>query len=364
MSGNAYKDLEKQQEDTVVALGRDAPAKSSSSGGDEAKESQEGDGMPGQSRNVMYGIAFCLIVWMIWLSSMQPECSPAHKKLLASVNGTAPINLQSPEGMALLRHPDTISHPFFEGGLSLHFTSQITNVYCGVASMTVVFNALGLPFEGRPQSPLMKPGGYRYFDQNNVFNGCMRDVMHEAGIYQSPWGITLKQLKEYFGCRTNSDYRGGDDFQGGARELSRVLAREMSTPGHFLVANYHRRAIGQTGGGHHSPLGAYSPSKDMVLIMDVARYRYGPVWFPVKDLYAAIDTTDNCGVWTQNETKAGEPLQPYDPVGTSVYALFTGEVCTEVDKEKMRTRFQFPVCEPAQRGIVLACAPGSAKCKL
>jgi hypothetical protein len=137
--------------------------------------------------------------------------------------------------------------------------------------MTVVFNALGLPFEERPQSPLMKPGGYRYFDQNNVFNGCMRDVMHEAGIYQSPWGITLKQLKEYFGCRADSDYRGGDDFQGGARELSMVLAREMSTPGHFLVANYHRRAIGQTGGGHHSPLGAYSPSKDMVLIMDVAR---------------------------------------------------------------------------------------------
>ena len=160
---------------------------------------------------------------------------------------------------------------FFEGGLSLHFTSQITNVYCGVASMTVVFNALGLPFEERPQSPLMKPGGFRYFDQNNVFNGCMRDVMHEAGIYQSPWGITLKQLKEYFGCRTGSDYRGGDDFKGGAKELSRVLAREMSTPGHFLVANYHRKAIGQTGGGHHSPLGSYSPSKDMVLIMDVAR---------------------------------------------------------------------------------------------
>jgi hypothetical protein len=29
--------------------------------------------MPGQSRNVMYGIAFCLIVWLIWLSSMRPE---------------------------------------------------------------------------------------------------------------------------------------------------------------------------------------------------------------------------------------------------------------------------------------------------
>ena len=36
-------------------------------------QSQEGAGVSGQNRNVMYGIAFCLIVWLIWLSSMRPE---------------------------------------------------------------------------------------------------------------------------------------------------------------------------------------------------------------------------------------------------------------------------------------------------
>jgi len=37
MSGNAYKDLEKQQEDSVVAVGRDGPAMPSFRG-DEAKK--------------------------------------------------------------------------------------------------------------------------------------------------------------------------------------------------------------------------------------------------------------------------------------------------------------------------------------
>jgi hypothetical protein len=37
MSGNAYKDLEKQQEDSVVVVGRDASAMSSIRG-DEAKK--------------------------------------------------------------------------------------------------------------------------------------------------------------------------------------------------------------------------------------------------------------------------------------------------------------------------------------
>lgn len=31
------------------------------------------------------------------------------------------------------------------------------------------------------------------------------------------------------------------------------------------------------------------------------RYKYGPVWFPVKSLFSAINTTDSCGEWTQDE---------------------------------------------------------------
>lgn len=154
----------------------------------------------------------------------------------------------------------------------MHFATQITTAYCGVASMAMVLNSLSLPFDERPQSPLWVAGNYRYFDQDNLFDECMREnVMHEAGVYHPPYGITRSQLSKYLACHTDSDNRPGDSIPDGAKGLSAMLAREMATPGHLLIANYHRGAIGQSGGGHHSPLAAYSPTKDMVLIMDVAR---------------------------------------------------------------------------------------------
>ena len=42
--------------------------------------------------------------------------------------------------------------------------------------------------------------------------------------------------------------------------------------------NYLRKAIGQERGGHISPLAAYDAKSDRFLILDVARYKYPPVW--------------------------------------------------------------------------------------
>jgi hypothetical protein len=58
------------------------------------------------------------------------------------------------------------------------------------------------------------------------------------------------------------------------------------------LANYDRRALGQKGGGHISPLAAYDPDQDRVLILDVARYRYPAVWVTTPDLWRAIRSID------------------------------------------------------------------------
>jgi len=57
--------------------------------------------------------------------------------------------------------------------------------------------------------------------------------------------------------------------------------------------NYDRKALGQAGGGHISPVAAYHAPTDRVLILDVARYRYPSVWVPLADLWEAIRTTDS-----------------------------------------------------------------------
>ena len=64
------------------------------------------------------------------------------------------------------------------------------------------------------------------------------------------------------------------------------------TPRHVLLASYSRAALGQTGGGHFSPLAAYAPESRMVLILDVARFKYPPHWVALDALWAAMRRPD------------------------------------------------------------------------
>ena len=60
-----------------------------------------------------------------------------------------------------------------------------------------------------------------------------------------------------------------------------------------MVVNYLRKAMGQQTGGHISPLAAYDAKADRFLILDVARYKYPPVWVKASDLFDAMNTTDS-----------------------------------------------------------------------
>lgn len=46
----------------------------------------------------------------------------------------------------------------------------------------------------------------------------------------------------------------------------------------------------QTGSGHFSPIGGYHTESDMVLILDVARFKYPPHWVPLSLLWEAMNT--------------------------------------------------------------------------
>mmetsp|Transcript_2978 Transcript_2978/g.8391 ORF Transcript_2978/g.8391 Transcript_2978/m.8391 type:complete len:343 (-) Transcript_2978:166-1194(-) len=51
--------------------------------------------------------------------------------------------------------------------------------------------------------------------------------------------------------------------------------------------------LNQTGDGHYSPVGGYHAGKDMVLLLDVARFKYPPHWVPVEVLYNAMLLEDS-----------------------------------------------------------------------
>ena len=60
-----------------------------------------------------------------------------------------------------------------------------------------------------------------------------------------------------------------------------------------IIVSYARSVMNQTGSGHFSPIGGYHREKDMVLIMDVARFKYPPHWVPLELLHEAMCTIDD-----------------------------------------------------------------------
>ena len=74
--------------------------------------------------------------------------------------------------------------------------------------------------------------------------------------------------------------------------LRTLLQKALGNDGQFVLANYLRATLGQAGGGHWSVLAAYDAQSDSVLILDVAKYKYTPVWAGIGTLQKAIATMD------------------------------------------------------------------------
>jgi hypothetical protein len=76
-------------------------------------------------------------------------------------------------------------------------------------------------------------------------------------------------------------------------ELRTLLQKALGDDGQYVLANYLRAKLGQVGSGHWSVLAAYDAQTDSVLILDVAKYKYSPVWVGISTLRQAIATHDS-----------------------------------------------------------------------
>ncbi|MCX5515662.1 glutathione gamma-glutamylcysteinyltransferase [Kaistia algarum] len=169
--------------------------------------------------------------------------------------------------------------------LADNFVTQKTQSFCGVASMTMVFNAMAIP---APAVPEYVP--YNTFTQDNVLDDKTEVVIPKATILKM--GMTLDQLGAAIATKpVEATVRHAADT---SLDTFRTEARDyLAKDGHFVIVNYLRKAMGQQTGGHISPLAAYDEDTDRFLILDVARYKYPPVWVTSADLYAAMNTPDS-----------------------------------------------------------------------
>lgn len=196
-----------------------------------------------------------------------------------------PANLiaaSSPDGEALLVGAEARQAYF---PLADNFLTQKTQTFCGVASMVMVFNALQLP---APEVPEYAP--YRTFTQDNIFNDATEAILPRDTILKQ--GITLDQMGALLAVQpVEATVRHASDSS--LDQFREEASSHLGQPGHFVLINYFRNALGQQKGGHFSPLAAYDKESDRFMIMDVARYKYPPVWVKAEELFAAMNTKDS-----------------------------------------------------------------------
>jgi hypothetical protein len=190
-------------------------------------------------------------------------------------------DFDSEQGQKFFFESDALQAYF---AIAENFVTQKTQAYCGVASIVIVLNSLHVP---APTSTEYKP--YRTFTQDNVLDEHTDAILPREVL--SRQGMTLDQLGALLALHPASiEIHHAAD---GGLDAFRASARAyLAAKDHFVIVNYLRKAIGQVVGGHISPLAAYDAKSDRFLVLDVARYKYPPVWVRTADLFNAMNTTD------------------------------------------------------------------------
>jgi hypothetical protein len=102
-------------------------------------------------------------------------------------------------------------------------------------------------------------------------------------------GMSLAELAELahsVGLRAEIAYADAFSLDSFRERLQANLARK----GDFVIVNYDRRVLNQSGAGHISSVAAYDRSRDAFLVLDEAAYRYPFTWVPTSLLYQAVHT--------------------------------------------------------------------------
>ena len=153
--------------------------------------------------------------------------------------------------------------------LATGFRPQNYRSFCGPASIATVLRAYGV----------------KQAHQTAIFPSLGSRVQT---FYTGVSLQRLAALARNVGLRSEiayADTLGLSDF----RERLKANLRRGDD---FVLINYDRRVLKQSGAGHISPVGAYDETRDAFLVLDEASYKYPFTWIPTPLLYAAVHTRD------------------------------------------------------------------------
>ncbi len=213
------------------------------------------------------------------MSPPQPLAPPGLSRTFYKRElGPPAVAFSSEQGQAIFT--DALKAGTMKGFFSLieQFRTQDEPAYCGLASVAMVLNSLAID----PRRAWKGP--WRYFHEQMLDCCLPLEKVREEGI-------TLEQAA----CLARCNGAAVEVFPYGSvsvDEFRQMVQSAASNPQHHLVVSYTRKAFNQTGDGHFSPIGGYSPDQDMVLILDTARFKYPPHWLELESVYRAMEACD------------------------------------------------------------------------
>jgi hypothetical protein len=228
-----------------------------------------------------------------------------------STPGAGVVGFAAPESMTRLdrsRHKVDFFH------LANQFEGQTNKIFCGPTTAAIVLNALRADDDRieKPSDPSLLPAElrgnlrpgfdplYRRYTQHDIFDGKTEAVKTRAQVLGQPRapgakpdpGLQLRQLHELLRAQgLDSRLRVADQTLSD-QTIHDELVENLGTPDDYVIVNVYRPALGQDGGGHISPLGAYDERSDSFLLLDVNPNGHSWVWVPTATLIRAMRTFD------------------------------------------------------------------------
>lgn len=253
-------------------------------------------------------------------AALLPACAthgPAMSPATTSVEVKATpalVPFASDEGLARLSRSGA---KVDFAALANQFEAQYNDAFCGPTSAAIVLNTVNSRSANLPRdyTRLRKddvqflPAGFDpivpRFTQDSVID---KGPKTRGQVLGEPITIGSKQVRD-FGYQLrqfDAMLRANgllttvvvvDDARS-EQTIRADLADNLARGGDYVIVNYRRQAVGQKGGGHISPLGAYDAVSDSFLVLDVNPAAAGWVWMLAATLVKGMrtfDTVENRG---------------------------------------------------------------------
>ncbi|KAI9292817.1 PCS-1 protein, partial [Neoconidiobolus thromboides FSU 785] len=188
------------------------------------------------------------------------------------------IPFSSTQGKFFFKKAIETGHAEIYFQLANYFTTQSEPAFCGLGTLSMVLNSLEV-------DPLkVWKGPWRWYADEML--DCCRSL---SDIRLQ--GITLSEFECLAKCNGLSS-RLSYSNKTTLNQFENDVKLSCQSDNQVMVLSYSRKTLGQTGDGHFSPVGGYDPEEKMVLVLDVARFKYPAYWVPLDLLFESLKPID------------------------------------------------------------------------